>query len=96
MSLGFRIVYDLVYFLLIIYVWLILARAILTWLPIRVHGWLYEVQRVLFLLTEPYLKLFRRIIPIARVGGVGIDLSLFVGLIVLYVLYLAMQVLYRF
>jgi uncharacterized protein YggT (Ycf19 family) len=42
------------------------------------------------------LKLFRRIIPIARVGGVGIDLSLFVGLIVLYVLYLAMQVLYRF
>lgn len=92
MSLGFRIVYDIVYFLLMAYVWLILARAILTWFPVRIHGWLYKVQHILFLLTEPYLKLFRRIIPIARVGNAGLDLSPLVGLVVLFVV---MQILFR-
>lgn len=83
----------IIYILLMIYVWLIIARAILTWLPIRFRGWLYRIQRVIYMLTEPYLKLFRRWIPMVRVGNAGLDLSPLVGLIVLFIV---MQILLRF
>ena len=43
--------------------------------------------------TEPYLGIFRRIIPVARIGGTGIDFSSVVALIVLFVV---LQLLLRF
>ena len=36
-------------------------------------------------MTEPYLGLFRRVIPVVRLGGSGIDFSSVVALIVLFV-----------
>jgi hypothetical protein len=49
-------------------------------------------KRALDAVTEPYLRLFRRLLPTARIGSVGLDLSALVGLVVLFV---AMQVLAR-
>jgi len=43
------------------------------------------VKRALFLVTEPYLRLFRRLIPAARFGNVGLDLSALAGLVVLFI-----------
>ena len=43
-------------------------------------------------LTEPYLALFRRVIPIAAVGGVGFDFSILIAIITLEVVW---QFLYR-
>ena len=42
-----------------------------------------RVSGVLYQLTEPYLAIFRRFVPMARIGGMGIDLSMLVGLVVL-------------
>jgi YggT family protein len=36
--------------------------------------------------TDPYLNLFRRILPPIGGGGFGLDLSPMIGIIVLYVL----------
>jgi YggT family protein len=75
-----------IYIAAMIYAWLIIARAALSWFPIRRDNPLYRVRGALVMLTEPYLRLFRRLLPTARMGSVGIDLSALVGLIVLFVI----------
>jgi YggT family protein len=75
-----------VYLLLLIYVWLIVAGAVLSWFRVRPGSPISQVKRAVSWLTEPYLRLFRRFLPIARIGSVGLDLSALVGLIVLFIL----------
>jgi len=83
---------DLVYLAVMIYAWLIVARAVLSWVQVRPGATVYRANKVLVDVTEPYLGLFRRILPVARVGSVGIDWSSIVALIVLFVV---LQVLAR-
>ncbi|MBN1460114.1 MAG: YggT family protein [Armatimonadetes bacterium] len=75
-----------VYLLLVVYSWLIIVRALLSWFPARPGSRISSVKRVLHVLTEPYLRLFRRLLPQARIGPVGLDLSALVGLVVLFIL----------
>jgi YggT family protein len=69
--------------LLFVYSWVIIGRVLLSWIPSQapvfrsIYGFFYTV-------TEPYLGLFRRIIPTLGSGGVGIDVSPIVALFVLY------------
>ena len=81
-----------IYFAITIYAWLIVARAVMSWLHPRPGTAVYRVNAVLFYVTEPYLGLFRRVIPVARVGGAGFDISAVVALIVLFIV---LQVLVR-
>jgi YggT family protein len=74
-----------VYLLLLIYTWLIVARVILSWFPARFNSPIYPIKRALFWLTEPYLGLFRRFLPMRQFGGVLIDWSAFLGLVVLFI-----------
>lgn len=67
-----------------IYWILILARILMSWIPrMPYNPVLSSVVRFIEDVTEPYLGLFRRFIPMARVGGAGIDLSPIVALLVL-------------
>jgi YggT family protein len=79
-----NVVYG-VYLAIMIYGWLIVSRALLTWFPIRRGTVIWQVQEVIFRLTEPYLAFFRRLLPPGRLGSVGIDWSFLVGLVVLFV-----------
>lgn len=72
--------------LVVVYMWLIIIRALLSWFPVRRGGLVARLQHYLFVLTEPYLRLLRRILPQARMGAVGLDLSAMVGVIILIVL----------
>jgi YggT family protein len=56
---------------------LIIVYVLMSWVPVK--GALYDVYRVLGSIVEPYLKLFRRIIP--PIGMV--DISPIVALIAL-------------
>lgn len=76
---------NLLYLVVMIYAWLIVARAVLSWVQLRRGTAIYRVNAVLVQVTEPYLGLFRRVLPVARIGGVGIDWSSMVALIVLLV-----------
>jgi YggT family protein len=61
-----------------IYVLVLFARAILSWFPYSHDSPLNPVRRVVFVLTEPVLAPFRRIVP-----PVGMfDLSFLVAFIV--------------
>jgi YggT family protein len=71
--------------LITIYTWLIVAQALLSWFPMSPGTVLYSINSAISSLTEPYLSLFRRVLPTPRIGTVGIDLSAVVGLLVLIV-----------
>jgi YggT family protein len=81
-----------VYLAVMVYGWLIVARALLSWFPIRRGTVVWRVQGVIFRLTEPYLAFFRRLLPPGRFGSVGIDWSFLAGLLVVFVV---IQVLVR-
>lgn len=75
-----------VYMAITIYAWMIVIRALMSWFPLRYGSFASRIYNVLYELTEPYLALFRRLLPTARVGGVGIDFSSLLALVVLFVL----------
>jgi YggT family protein len=79
-------VVSFLYVAVTIYAWLIVVRALLSWFRLGSGTPLSRLQRLVYALTEPYLALFRRFLPIARFGSVGIDLSAMVGLVVLFIL----------
>ncbi len=86
------IIAYLIYLALAVYAWLIVGRALLSWLRPLPGSALSRIDRLLYRATEPYVSLFRRLLPMARIGGVGIDLSPLVALLVLFV---AMQIVVR-
>src|SRR5260370_6218207 len=61
-----------------VYVLLILAYIILSWIRLPYSVWLNRVQRFLFDVVDPYLRLFRRVVP--ALGP--LDLSPIVAVIV--------------
>jgi YggT family protein len=66
----------------IVYSILILAYIIMSWVRVPYSPWLNRVQRFLYDVCEPYLRLWRRILPTFG----PLDLSPMVGVAFLYVL----------
>ena len=62
-----------------VYSLLILAYIITSWIRLPYSPWLNRIQRFLYDVCDPYLRIFRRILP--PVGP--LDLSPMVGVIVL-------------
>ncbi len=74
----------LVHELLSLYIWVLIFSALLSWFPIsNPTGGLATTRRVLAQLSEPVLRPLRQVLPRPRVGGVGIDLSVLVAIILL-------------
>lgn len=67
------------------YRYVLFLRIILSWFPISPPESLRPAFNFLYDLTEPFLRLFRRMLPPVAVGGMGLDLSPLVGFIVLYI-----------
>ncbi len=73
--------------LFLVYIVLILIRVLISWIPRMPYN--PTLRRVLDFVTDttdPYLNIFRRIIPPIGGGGLGLDLSPMIGLIVLILL----------
>jgi YggT family protein len=64
-----------------VYTLVIFAYIITSWLRLPYSPWLNRIQRFLYDVSEPYLRLFRRLLP--SMGA--IDLSPWVATIVLWV-----------
>ena len=69
-----------------LYVYVLLARIILSWFPISPTSPLSAVYRVLLTVTEPVLAPIRRAIPPVGMGGMGLDLSPLIVLIAIQVI----------
>lgn len=70
--------------LLNFYIICIVVRMILSWIPFdRSRGAMSTVSQFLFGITEPLLGPLRRVMPMMRVGGMGLDLSPTIAIIAL-------------
>ncbi len=75
-------VFNLIAYLVEAYVFVLIVRALLSWFPARPGTALASVVRVLDTVTEPVLRPVRRVLPPVRAGGMGIDLSIMVVILV--------------
>ena len=78
---------DYVSALFLVYIILILIRVLMSWIPrMPYNPTLRAVLDFIVETTDPYLNLFRRIIPPIGGGGFGLDLSPMIAIIVLVIL----------
>ena len=67
---------------ILVYILLIFAYILTSWIRLPYSTWLNRIQRFLYDVCEPYLRLFRRILP--PLGP--LDLSPIIAVLVLYLL----------
>jgi YggT family protein len=73
------------------FVVLMLVRLVVDWVQYFARSWsprgpLLVVLEVVYTATDPPIKLLRRVLPPLRLGGVLIDLSFFLVLLIAYLL----------
>jgi YggT family protein len=77
---------DYVQALFTVYLILIFVRILLSWIPrLPYNRVLHAVVTFVHDVTDPYLRLFRRILPPVGGSGFALDLSPIIGIIVLYI-----------
>jgi YggT family protein len=76
---------DYVSALFVVYIILIFARIVLSFVPrLPYRPWLRAAVDFITETTDPYLNFFRRFLPPIGGGGFALDLSPMIGLIVLF------------
>jgi YggT family protein len=76
------VIFDVLAYLIEAYVIVLIARALLSWFPAAPGSVLAKVVQVLDAVTEPVLRPIRRLLPPIGVGGMGVDLSILIVVIV--------------
>ncbi len=71
-----------------LYILAMIARIILSWFPVSPGGIMASVFSFLYGITEPVLGPVRRMLPPVGIGGMGLDLSPIIVLLVLQILVL--------
>jgi YggT family protein len=66
---------HIAYLIVEIYLYVLIARIILSWFPIGPDSPFRPVVRALSAVTDPVLTPLRRVLPPLTLGGMGIDLS---------------------
>jgi YggT family protein len=78
---------DYVNALFLIYIILVIGNVLLSWLPrMPENRVLQAIVAFVRETTDPYLNMFRRLLPPLGSGGFAIDLSPIIGLFVLFIL----------
>nr|WP_275445161.1 YggT family protein [Microbacterium aurum] len=77
--------------LLLVYILLLLARLILEYIPMfnrewRPRGFGLVLAEIVFTVTDPPLRFFRRLVPPLRLGPVALDLGFPITMIACFVL----------
>ena len=77
---------DYVNALFLVYIILIFVRILLSWIPrIPYNPTLSAIVNFIHEVTDPYLNLFRRILPPVGGGGFALDLSPIIAIFVLFI-----------
>ena len=83
-AIGREGIADYVSAIFIVYIVLILANVLISYVPrMPYNRWLRGALDFVTETTNPYLNIFRRFLPPVGGGGIALDLSPIVGLIVL-------------
>ena len=85
-AIGRQEIADYVNALFLVYLILIFARILLSWIPrIPYNPTLSAIINFIHEVTDPYLNLFRRILPPIGGGGFALDLSPIIAIFVLFI-----------
>ncbi|EHR62437.1 YGGT family protein [Saccharomonospora cyanea NA-134] len=81
----------ILYWLLFVFWLLLTARIVVELVRAFARDWrpaggVAVALETIYTVTDPPVRLVRRIIPIVRIGGVGLDLSIMVLLLVVFIL----------
>ena len=82
----------IVVFYLLFFFWLLLtARIVVELVRVFARDWrptggVAIALESIYTVTDPPIRLLRRVIPTVRIGGVGLDLSIMVLLLVVFIL----------
>ena len=68
------------------YLFVIFARVVISWFPVSPGSAMASVYSFLYAITEPVLGPLRRLIPPMGMGGMGLDLSPVIVIVVLVLL----------
>jgi YggT family protein len=87
MSLLWTLIYDL----LQIFFFLLIARLVLDYVQMFARSWrptgvVLVLAEIIYSITDPPLKALRRVIPPLRIGGISLDLSFLVVIILVQLL----------
>ncbi len=90
------IVRTVLYYALWVYLLLLIARLIISWIQAFSRDWhptgvVLVIAEAVYTATDPPLRLLRRYIPTVRLGTVALDLSFMVLFLVIIVLLQAVQ-----
>jgi YggT family protein len=77
--------------LLLLYVFVLLARLVLEWIPVfnrewRPRGAGLVAAEIVYTVTDPPIKLFRRLIPPLRIGGIALDFGFALTMLLCFIL----------
>jgi YggT family protein len=79
---------DYVDKLFLVYLILIFIRILLSWIPrMPYYPWLRATVDFIHQVVDPYLNIFRRVIPPIGAGGMGIDISPILAIIILSIVW---------
>ena len=87
-----NILKDVAFVLLSVYLVLLVARMVLSWIQVYARDWhpkgiLLVVAEGVYSATDPPLRFLRRYSPTVRLGSVALDLSFMLLFLVVYVLW---------
>lgn len=87
----FLVVKQVLSLVVVVFLIFLLARAVLDWVQFFAHDWRPKgvalvVAEAVYTVTDPPLKLLRRLIPPLRLGNVSIDVAYMVLFAVCWVL----------
>ena len=72
----------------LVYFILIFIRILISWIPrMPYYPWLRASVDFVHQVVDPYLNVFRRVIPPLRAGGMGLDISPILAIIVLSIVW---------
>jgi YggT family protein len=81
------IVGVVIYYVLWVFLMIVFARMILSWVPVLVRDWqprgpILVVAEIIYSITDPPLRLLRKVLHPVRVGNMLLDLA-FIALVIL-------------
>ena len=62
-----------------VYIWVVIIRAVLSWIPVPS---LYQLNVILFKLTEPALRPLRKLVPPYKTGGLDLSPMILIVLLI--------------
>jgi YggT family protein len=93
---GVNIARDVLFYALSVYLVLLIARLIFSWVQMYARSWtptgvLLVIAEGVYSATDPPLRFLRRYIRPLRIGSVALDLSFMLLFLVVYVLWQVVQ-----